>query len=105
MQAETICDELGITLSSAANIFFRQLVRAGGIPFEMRDPFYSSQNQEYLQASIDEYEANKETGIVKTLEKGRDFLALSLFRMLWKIHIFFTVLHRESIIIMDIPTD
>ena len=39
------------------------------------------------------------------MEKGRDFLALSLFRMLWKIHIFFTVLHRESIIIMDIPTD
>ena len=69
MQAETICDELGITLSSAANIFFRQLVRAGGIPFEMRDPFYSSQNQEYLQASIDEYEANKETGIVKTLDE------------------------------------
>ena len=34
--AEAICQELGMTLSTAVNVFLRQTVRTGGIPFEVR---------------------------------------------------------------------
>lgn len=48
-QAETIFSELGISLSTATTIFFKQVVRCNGIPFELRiDPFYSPENQERL---------------------------------------------------------
>ena len=32
-KAEDILDELGLNMSSAVNIFIRQLVRQGGLPF------------------------------------------------------------------------
>lgn len=35
-QAEQICQELGMNLSTAVNIFLRQTVRMGGIPFDVR---------------------------------------------------------------------
>ena len=35
-QAEQIFSELGLNLSSAMNIFLKNAVRYGGIPFEMR---------------------------------------------------------------------
>ena len=35
-QAEQIFSELGLNLSSAMNIFLKNSVRYGGIPFEMR---------------------------------------------------------------------
>lgn len=35
-QAEQICQELGMNLSTAVNIFLRQTVRVGGIPFDVR---------------------------------------------------------------------
>lgn len=48
-QAETIFAELGISLSTATTIFFKQVIRCNGIPFELRiDPFYSPENQERL---------------------------------------------------------
>lgn len=34
--AEAICQELGMNLSTAVNVFLRQTVRSGGIPFEVR---------------------------------------------------------------------
>ena len=35
-QAERLYSELGLTISSAINIFMKNSVRHGGIPFEMR---------------------------------------------------------------------
>ena len=35
-RAEEICQELGLTLSTAVNVFLRQTVRSGGIPFDVR---------------------------------------------------------------------
>lgn len=36
MQAEKICEDLGITLSSAINIFLKKMVQEDGLPFEMK---------------------------------------------------------------------
>ena len=34
-QAEEILTELGISISSAINIYYRQIIRHGGLPFEV----------------------------------------------------------------------
>lgn len=48
--AETVFENLGISLSAATTMFLRQVVRHNGIPFELKaDPFYSVQNQSRLQ--------------------------------------------------------
>ena len=56
-QAETIFSELGISLSTATTIFFKQVLRYNGIPFELRvDPFYSAENQARLLAAKERME-------------------------------------------------
>jgi DNA-damage-inducible protein J len=59
--AERLFNDLGMNLSTAFNVFARQSLRQGKIPFEIYDPFYSSQNQARLNRSIAEAEAGKLT--------------------------------------------
>ena len=67
-EAEHIFSSLGLSFSTATNVFYKQVVRYGGIPFELRiDPFYSAENQAYLHKAISDYEAGKSVPIVKTL--------------------------------------
>jgi DNA-damage-inducible protein J len=67
--AERIFAELGLSMSTATNVFYRQVVRCGGIPFDLRiDPFYSTENQAYLQKIIHDYETGESKPIVKTLQ-------------------------------------
>ena len=60
-QAEIMFNDLGIYLSTAFNIFTRQALRQGRIPFEIHDPFYSEKNQARLARSIADAEAGKLT--------------------------------------------
>ena len=65
-QMETLCKELGLTISSAFNIFARKMIREKGIPFSVSiDQFYSDKN---LKA-LDDSKHQLETGnvITKTL--------------------------------------
>ncbi len=42
-QAEVLFEELGLNMSTAFNVFIRQSIRQGGIPFEITtqvDPFF-----------------------------------------------------------------
>lgn len=67
-EAESIFSELGLSMSTATNVFYKQVVRCGGIPFDMRvDPFYLAENQAHLQKAISDYEAGKSKPIVKTM--------------------------------------
>jgi len=71
-QAEVFFGELGLNMSSAFNIFVRQSLRQGKIPFELSivaDPFYSSTNMAVLRQSIQE--ANEGKFITKTLDELR----------------------------------
>lgn len=69
-EAERIFSELGLSMSTATNVFYKQVVRCGGIPFDMKvDPFYFVENQDYLQKSIRDYEAGKSKPIIKTMEE------------------------------------
>ena len=58
---EDMFHELGLNLSTAVNIFARQALRQGKIPFEIYDPFYSEENQMRLACSIADAEAGKLT--------------------------------------------
>jgi len=55
-RAEQMFEDLGMNLSTAYNIFTRQALRQGRIPFEISDPFYSEKNQAELKRRIDEIE-------------------------------------------------
>ncbi|MDR0502451.1 MAG: type II toxin-antitoxin system RelB/DinJ family antitoxin [Treponema sp.] len=71
-QAEYFFSELGLNMSSAFNIFVRQSLRQGKIPFEISlasDPFYSSANLAVLRKSIQE--ANEGKFVTKTLDELR----------------------------------
>lgn len=70
-EAENIFSELGLTLTAATNVFYKQVVRCGGIPFELRipDPFYSAENQMRLQKSVQEANAGKI--VSKTMDELR----------------------------------
>jgi DNA-damage-inducible protein J len=73
-QAESIFSELGLSMSTATTVFYKQVVRYGGIPFELRanDPFYSAENQARLQKTIDNYYSGKSKPIIKTMEELED---------------------------------
>ncbi len=52
-QAESVCSEIGMSLSTAINIYLKRLGRNRKIPFEVSaDPFYSESNIEILRSRI-----------------------------------------------------
>jgi len=67
-QMEQICNELGITMSTAFNIFAKKVIREKRIPFDVSiDPFYSESNMKALEKSLKQLEDGKI--VVKTLEE------------------------------------
>lgn len=64
---EETCKELGITMSTAFNIFARKMVREKRIPFEVSiDPFYSENNMKAINESIKQVKEGKV--VEKTIE-------------------------------------
>jgi DNA-damage-inducible protein J len=66
-RAETMFNDFGMNLSTAVNIFVRQSLRQGKIPFEIADPYYNGKTMERLQKSIAEFAAGKV--IEKTMDE------------------------------------
>jgi len=63
-KADSLFDELGLNMTTAINIFVRQVVRQGRIPFEITthtDPFYSDSNMRILRQSIADADEGKLT--------------------------------------------
>lgn len=52
-EAEMTLNEIGLSMSSAVNIFLKKVAREHRIPFELNvDPFYSKANIEELERRI-----------------------------------------------------
>ncbi len=66
--AEKLFNEFGMNLSTAFNIFARQALRQGKIPFEIYDPFYSEKNQTELSRRIADIEIGKNCAVHETIE-------------------------------------
>jgi len=67
-RADSLFDELGLNMSTAVNIFVRQAVRQGGIPFEVKvDPFWSEANQTRIKESLDQLKNGQV--VIKTMDE------------------------------------
>ena len=47
--AEQLYSTFGITISDAVNIFLRQSLLVGGLPFEMKQPRYNAETEAAIQ--------------------------------------------------------
>lgn len=58
--AEQACADIGMSLSTAINIYLKKLGREKRIPFEVSvDPFYSESNMEHLRRGVEALNAGK----------------------------------------------
>jgi len=63
---ESVCQELGMNMTTAFTIFAKKMTRERRIPFEVSvDPFYSESNIAHLMRGVAQMEAGK--GIVREL--------------------------------------
>jgi DNA-damage-inducible protein J len=69
-RAEKMFDEFGMNLSTAFNVFARQSLRQGKIPFEIGDPFYGERNQAELSRRIADVEAGQNLVAHDLIEVG-----------------------------------
>ena len=57
---ESVCSELGLSMSAAFTIFAKKMGREHRIPFEVSvDPFYSESNISYLEEKLAAYKAGQ----------------------------------------------
>jgi DNA-damage-inducible protein J len=70
--AEKLFNDFGMNLSTAFNIFARQALRQGKIPFEIYDPFFSEKNQTELRRRIEEVESGKAKLTIHELIEAED---------------------------------
>ena len=67
-QMEQICNELGITMSTAFNMFAKKMCREKRIPFDVSiDTFYSENNIKAIYESIKQLDEGKV--VTKTIEE------------------------------------
>ena len=65
---DQVCNDLGLTMTTAITILAKKMAREKRIPFEVSlDPFYSASNMAALNESIDQMRQGKT--VAKTLEE------------------------------------
>ena len=67
-EMEKVCNDLGMKMSTAFNIYAKKIAREHRIPFELTtDPFYSESNMAVLRESIRQLERGET--VTKTLDE------------------------------------
>lgn len=57
---EMFCNETGMNVSVAINMFIKSVLREHKLPFEIKaDPFYSESNREYLEKIVADINSGK----------------------------------------------
>lgn len=65
---DSVCNELGMNMTTAITIFAKKMVREKRVPFDVSiDPFYSEKNSKALEESKKQLDDGKT--IVKTLDE------------------------------------
>lgn len=57
--ASELFDHLGLSPSTAINIFIKKSIAEGGMPFEVKDPLYNTANQAELQRRFNKLNRNQ----------------------------------------------
>ena len=98
-QAEILFEELGLNMSTAFNVFIRQSIRQGGIPFEITtqvDPFFNESNMKILQESLKE--ANEGRFVSKSLGiEGNGAMKINFTEIAWKDYIYWQGQDKKTI--------
>lgn len=59
-QFEEFCEQTGMNISVAINMFVKNVIREQKLPFEVKaDPFYSEENMAVLKRSIKQLDSGK----------------------------------------------
>ena len=59
-QFENFCNDTGLNISTAINIYIKTVVKEQQIPFKiMADPFYSEENMSHLKKAIQDLKNEK----------------------------------------------
>lgn len=68
-QLDALCANVGMTTSTAVNLFAKAFIRERKLPFEVvaSDPFYSENNMKHMQRSIQQLQEGRV--IVKTMDE------------------------------------
>ena len=68
-QLDALCADVGMTTSTAINMFAKAFIRERRLPFDVvaSDPFYSENNMNHLQRSIQQLDEGKV--ITKTMDE------------------------------------
>lgn len=68
-QLDDLCADVGMTTSTAVNMFAKAFIRERRLPFDVvaSDPFYSESNMKYLQRSIKQMDEGKV--VIKTMDE------------------------------------
>lgn len=68
-QFDSICNDMGLNMTTAFNVFAKAVVQRRCIPFTVSagDPFYCENNMKALDESIEQVRAGKV--VVKTIEE------------------------------------
>ncbi len=57
---ESVCKELGLSVTTAFTIFAKKMCRERRIPFDVAiDPFYSAENLDHLRRSVSELDSGR----------------------------------------------
>lgn len=60
--AEKTLNDIGLSMSTAINIFLKTVIRENRIPFELSaDPFYSKENMAELERRVSDLRSGKST--------------------------------------------
>lgn len=60
--AEKVLNDIGMSMSTAINVFLKTVIRENRIPFELAaDPFYSKENMEELERRVADIRSGKST--------------------------------------------
>ena len=67
---ELFCDETGMNISIAINMFIKNVLREHKLPFEIYDSFYSEKNMKALKSSIKQIEEGNV--VIKNIDELRN---------------------------------
>ena len=71
-QAQELFASLGMDVSSAVNVFLRQSIAFGGIPFTIRQPRYNAQTEKAIREARDGVNLSEAFDSVAALREALD---------------------------------
>ncbi len=74
-EMERICEDMGMSMTTAFTIFAKRVTREHKIPFEVKsDPFYNESNMQHLSKIVSDINSGKAKFVEKTIDELEDMI-------------------------------